>query len=145
MVGVHDGDTLTGLTTDRRQVKVRLEGIDAPELGQPFGKAAKRALSGKAFGRSAEIVVAGRDQYGRVVARVTVDGLDIGTALVREGYAWCDPRFNHDSRLVALEGTARGSKVGLWADRDPTPPWEFRSHRGKKGADSKPSGRWFWW
>jgi endonuclease YncB( thermonuclease family) len=56
VVGVHDGDTLTGLTVDHHQVKVRLEGIDAPELGQPFGKAAKRALSEKAFGNGVKIM-----------------------------------------------------------------------------------------
>jgi len=44
VVGVHDGDTLTALTDDKRQLKVRLHGIDAPELGQPFGQASKRAL-----------------------------------------------------------------------------------------------------
>jgi len=49
-VVVHDGDALTALTDDKRQLKVRLHGIDAPELGQPFGQALKRALSDLAIG-----------------------------------------------------------------------------------------------
>ena len=151
VVGVHDGDTLTGLTVDRQQVKVRLEGIDAPELGQPFGKAAKRALSEKAFGNGAKIIVASHDQYGRVVGHVTVNGRDVGKDLVREGFAWCDPRFNHDKTLAADEQGARHSKAGLWADKAPTPPWEYRKHRERKVEPTEPvaSARgwsWFrWW
>jgi micrococcal nuclease len=151
VVGVHDGDTLTGLTVDHHQVKVRLEGIDAPELGQPFGKAAKRALSEKAFGNGAKIIVASHDQYGRVVGHVTVNGRDVGKDLVREGFAWCDPRFNHDKTLVADEQAARRTKAGLWAEKSPTPPWEYRKHRERKVEPTEPaaSGRgwsWFrWW
>ena len=51
VVGVHDGDTITALTDDKRQLKVRLHGIDAPELGQPFGQASKRALSSVRWSR----------------------------------------------------------------------------------------------
>jgi micrococcal nuclease len=51
VVGVHDGDTITALTDDKRQLKVRLHGIDAPELGQPFGQASKRAMSDLVFGK----------------------------------------------------------------------------------------------
>jgi micrococcal nuclease len=147
VVGVHDGDTLTGLTVDHHQVKVRLEGIDAPELGQPFGKAAKRALSEKAFGNGAKIIVASHDQYGRVVGHVTVNGRDVGKDLVREGFAWCDPRFNHDKSLVAIEQGARRSRVGLWADKAPTPPWEYRKHRERKSEPTEPAasaGGWSW-
>lgn len=151
VVGVHDGDTLTGLTVDRQQVKVRLEGIDAPELGQPFGKAAKRALSEKAFGHSGKITVVSHDQYGRVVGHVTVSGHDVGKDLVREGFAWCDPRFNHDKTLAAVEQGARHSKAGLWAEKSPTPPWEYRKHRERKSKPSDPAASargwsWFrWW
>ena len=146
VVGVHDGDTLTGLTVDRQQVKVRLEGIDAPELGQPFGKAAKRALSEKAFGNGAKIIVASHDQYGRVVGHVTVNGRDVGKDLVREGFAWCDPRFNHDKTLAADEQGARHSKAGLWADKAPTPPWEYRKHRERKvePTDAASTRGWSW-
>ena len=147
VVGVHDGDTLTGLTADHLQVKVRLDGIDAPELGQPFGKAAKRALSEKAFGHGAKVIVTSHDQYGRLVGHVTVNDHDVGKDLVREGFAWCDPRFNHDKSLIAIEQGARRSRVGLWADKAPTPPWEYRKHRERKSEPTEPvasAGGWSW-
>ena len=62
VVGVHDGDTLTALTADRTQLKVRLHGIDAPELGQPFGQASKRALSGLVFGKQVTLHTTGTDR-----------------------------------------------------------------------------------
>lgn len=151
VVGVHDGDSLTGLTADRQQLKIRLDGVDAPELGQPFGKAAKRALSEKVFGRKATVAVKGHDLYGRLVGQVTIDGRDVARELVREGYAWCDPRFNHDATLAGLEQAARRAKAGLWADSSPTPPWDHRKARaGKVGAPTPkaPEGGagWFrWW
>lgn len=49
VVGVHDGDTLTLLVAGNRPVKVRLAGMDAPELNQPYGQQAKQALSALAF------------------------------------------------------------------------------------------------
>ncbi|MFM7074936.1 MAG: thermonuclease family protein, partial [Planctomycetaceae bacterium] len=134
VVGVHDGDSLTGLTADRQQIKIRLDGIDAPELGQPFGKAAKRALSEKIFGRQVVVVVKGHDLYGRLVGKVTLEGRDVGRELVREGFAWRDPRFDHDAALAGLEQSARRAKAGLWADRSPTAPWDHRKARAGKGG-----------
>jgi len=146
VVGVHDGDTLTGLTGGREQLKVRLEGIDAPELGQPFGRVAKRALSDKVFGKNVEIVTTHRDLYGRVVGRALVGGRDIGEELVREGSAWHATTFSHDQRLAAAEARARRARAGLWADRSPEPPWEFRKQREKKRAEPEKSETegWFW-
>lgn len=146
VVGVHDGDTLTGLTSGREQIKVRLEGIDAPELGQPFGRVAKRALSDKVFGKTVEIVTSRRDLYGRVVGQAIIGGRDVGEELVREGSAWHATNFSHDKRLAAAEARARRARAGLWADRSPEPPWEFRKQREKKRDEpEKPGpGGWFW-
>ncbi|MGI9459091.1 MAG: thermonuclease family protein [Pirellulales bacterium] len=69
VVGVHDGDTLT-LRTEDETLKVRLSGIDTPELGQPFGNNAKQALSGMAFGKSVTISSTGKDRYGRTLGTV---------------------------------------------------------------------------
>lgn len=63
VVGVHDGDALTLLVEGNRQVKVRLAGIDAPELSQPYGQKAKQTLSALAFGKEARVESAGPDKY----------------------------------------------------------------------------------
>ena len=63
VVGVSDGDTLTVLTDGRKRIKVRLEGIDAPETGQAFGNNAKQALSELVFGKTVRIVVSTTDDY----------------------------------------------------------------------------------
>ncbi len=62
VVGVHDGDTLTGLNDQKEQVKVRLDAIDAPELGQPFGRSSKKALSDKVFGKDVVVTVKTKKQ-----------------------------------------------------------------------------------
>ena len=149
VVGVHDGDTLTGLTSGREQIKVRLEGIDAPELGQPYGRAAKRALSDRVFGKQVSILTTHRDLYGRVVGRVLQVDRDVGVEMVREGFAWHATHFSHDKQLAAAEAAARRARAGLWADGSPEPPWEFRKHRGHDPSEPKKEtrgwfGGWFW-
>ena len=130
VVAVHDGDTLTVLA-ERRRMRVRLTDIDAPELGQPFGKRAKAALSDLCFGKRAEIEIRGHDRYERTLARVKCDGRDANAEQVRLGYAWVYTRYAAaDSPLYALEFDAREARRGLWSVREPTPPWEWRQrHR----------------
>jgi endonuclease YncB( thermonuclease family) len=70
VVGVTDGDTITVLTASKRQEKVRLEGIDAPESAQPFGTQAKKALSELVFGKDVDLHLTARDRYGRFLAHV---------------------------------------------------------------------------
>ena len=67
VVGISDGDTLTILDSDRRQHKVRLAGIDAPEKSQAFGQASKTSLSEQAFGRDVVVVWDKQDRYGRII------------------------------------------------------------------------------
>jgi len=126
VVGVTDGDTLTVLV-DRRPVKVRLHGIDAPEKAQAFGARSKQALSTLAFGKDAAVDVRDTDRYGRLVAVVTVAGRNVNREQVRAGMAWWYRKYAPDDReLQALEADARKARRGLWADRAPVPPWEFR-------------------
>src|SRR5260221_14155880 len=72
VVGVTDGDTITVLDAEKHQHKVRLEGIDAPESGQPFGTQAKKALSDKVFGKEVSVKETGKDKYGRTLGHVYV-------------------------------------------------------------------------
>jgi len=85
VVGVSDGDTLTLLTADKQQVKVRLGEIDTPESRQPYGERAKQALSALAFGKEARVVVQDTDKYGRTVGRVYVGTVDVNAEMVRQG------------------------------------------------------------
>jgi len=140
VVGIADGDTITVLRDGRDQVKIRLYGIDAPESGQPFGKASKQNLSSMVYGESVQVEVMDTDRYGRTVARIFVEEEDVNGAQLRAGYAWLYRQYCKSwvcGEWVGLETEARSSQVGLWADKDPVPPWQWR--RDKKGASTS----WF--
>ncbi|MCB1918655.1 MAG: thermonuclease family protein [Candidatus Competibacteraceae bacterium] len=127
VVGVHDGDTLT-LLVGVRQVKVRLAGIDAPELKQPYGQKAKQALSDWAYGKAARIESAGPDRYGRTLGTVFVGAVNVNAALVEQGAAWVYRRYPHPPELEVLEAQAQAAKRGLWGLQSDQrcSPWDWR-------------------
>ena len=130
VVKIADGDTLTLLTPSNQQVKIRLAGIDTPEKKQPFGNKAKQALSNLAFQKQALVEIETKDRYGRTIGVVFVDGLNVNAELVKQGMAWVYRKYTDDKRLYALESEAKQAKRGLWLDKKPIPPWEWR--RGKR-------------
>jgi endonuclease YncB( thermonuclease family) len=135
VVSVHDGDTLTVLI-DRRQVRVRLTDIDAPELGQPFGTRSRQSLSDLCFGKTAALDVRGQDRYQRTLAHVTCAGMDANSEQVRRGYAWTFVRYARPGTpLLALENEARAAHRGLWQDSAPISPWDWRRN-GQQRAPS---------
>jgi len=125
VVGVHDGDTITVLR-DRQRIRVRLHGIDCPELGQAFGRPAKRLTSSLVFNQVVHLLPRDVDRYGRLVADVFAGHTEVNLELVRRGLAWHYTRHSSDPRLAAAERTARTGRLGLWADAHPTPPWDWR-------------------
>jgi micrococcal nuclease len=125
VVGVHDGDTVT-LLVEKRTYKVRLDRIDAPEIGQDFGTQSKKALSEKVFGKLVRVVTSGKDRYGRVLGTIWVDDQPVNRQLVAEGWAWHYKEFSNDKTLAEAEDRAKEAKAGLWAGKDPTPPWDWR-------------------
>jgi endonuclease YncB( thermonuclease family) len=130
VVGVHDGDTLTLLVDGNREVKVRLDGIDAPELGQPFGKNAKAALSATVFEKTVTVKVGTTDRYGRTVGRIFLNGQNVNLGMVRSGLAWWYRQYaSKDEALEIAEEYAKTRKEGLWADPQPIAPWEWRKKR----------------
>jgi micrococcal nuclease len=134
VVGVHDGDTITGLDDSKTQFKIRLDAIDAPELGQPFGQASKKALSEKVFGKDVVVIAKTKDKYGRTVGHVMIDGRDVNLEMLEDGMAWHYEKYDHNKRLREAEKSARAAKMGLWADGDAVPPWDWRKehqHHGK--------------
>ncbi len=125
VVGVYDGDTVTCLDEAGLQQKVRLAGIDAPESSQDYGRTSREALAGMVFGRTVEVVDAGRDANGTSLGRLFVDGQDVNRQLVATGNAWADPSAV-DPSLAASQADAQSKGLGLWAQPNPTPPWNYR-------------------
>ena len=127
VVSIADGDTFTGLTTDNKQVKCRIYGIDAPEKKQAFGNRSKQTLSALIFGDQVHIKIQNKDRYRRAVVWVfTVEGKDVSAEMLKAGMAWHYKKYSKDSVYAELENIARQQKVGLWADKNPVPPWEYR-------------------
>ena len=129
VVGISDGDTLTarcGQPGAYEQIKVRLAEIDAPEKRQPFGQRSRQHLADLCFEKQAEIRPTARDRYGRTVARVTCAGQDVNAAQVRDGMAWAYTKYLTDAGIAKLEQGARAAHRGLWADKEPVAPWEWR-------------------
>ncbi len=132
LVRVLDGDSLIVRDARGGEVEIRIHGIDAPERRQPYSNASRRALSERLS--EAELVVEPytRDRYDRVVAKLTVDGRDLGLEQIEAGLAWhykqyAEEQSRKDRQLyAAAEDRARTGRLGLWADREPVPPWEFR-------------------
>lgn len=131
VVGVQDGDSLVVLR-DGRQAKVRLHGVDAPEGRQAFGSVCKRVLSNLVFGKTVGVRVVNIDRYKRSVARVTVDGIDVGLEVIRAGCAWHYTQYSDEAAYAAAEQDARRARRGLWQDRAPVAPWEFRRRRSAR-------------
>jgi len=132
-MAVHDGDTLTILDGHRQQHRVRLSGVDAPEGGQPFGKAACSALVKIAKGKQAKVQCHTNDRYRREVCIVTIGGVDAGKRQVERGLSWVFTRYAPTLPATALasyqvgDGTARAVRIGLWADDAPAAPWVWRT------------------
>jgi endonuclease YncB( thermonuclease family) len=145
VVGVSDGDTITVLDAGKTQHKIRIDGIDAPESGQPFGQRAKESLSGLAFGKDADAHCPKTDRYGRRVCRVLVDGVDVGLEQIRRGMAWHFKRYEREqsaqdrAAYAQAEQEARAGRAGLWRDAGPLPPWEWRA--ASAGRQSAPRGQ----
>lgn len=128
VIGIQDGDSLT-LLEQQRPLKVRLAFVDAPEKSQDHGMQARKSLSDLCFGRDAQYRTVDTDRYGRTVAEVICDGVNVNRAQVARGYAWVYTLYNRDAGLPGVEAKARQEKLGLWRDDHPTPPWEYRRTR----------------
>lgn len=139
VVGVHDGDTFTCLTSAKKQIKVRMAEIDTPESKQPYGTRSQQALSGLVFQKQVSLKVQDTDRYGRTVARAYVGETDINAELVRQGAAWVYRQYSKDKSLLAQESQAKAAKRGLWAlpESERVPPWEWR----KMSADQRQAKR----
>ena len=128
---VADGDTVWVLPdAGGAPRKLRIDGIDAPEACQPGGPAARQALAGMAMDRRVQVTVKRHDDYGRGLARIRLDGQDLGARLVREGHAWSYRYRRNPGPYVAEEKEARTQRRGLFSQAAPEKPRQFRSRHG---------------
>lgn len=137
VVGITDGDTLT-ILDHRQRIRIRLAAIDAPERRQPYGQRARQSLADLCYGKEAEYLPETVDQYGRTVATVFCDGVDVSLAQLERGFAWVSPRYREDLNLLSLEHSARADRRGLWRGPRYVPPWVWRKREQKAreaGAD----------
>jgi endonuclease YncB( thermonuclease family) len=126
VVAIADGDTLTLLDGSNEQRRIRLAGIDAPEKGQAFGTKAREDLAAKLFRQTVRVDVIDVDRYHREVGRIYLGERFINMEMVRDGFAWRYVQYDKPGEFTAAEDDARAHRRGLWADPNPTPPWEWR-------------------
>lgn len=131
---VIDGDTVWLAQPGRgKPVKVRINGIDAPEICQTGGVAARDALAGKVLGKSVQIAVPksrSRDDYGRVLGTLELNGEDIGRWMVRNGQAWSYSYKGRPGVYASEQWLARQAGRGLFATRRAEEPRNFRKRNG---------------
>jgi endonuclease YncB( thermonuclease family) len=143
VVSIADGATLTVLDARNQQHRIRIAGIDAPENTQPFGQKSKANLSMMAFNRDVEIIGNKLDRYGRVVGKVMVADLtcnmpqcpkshDAGLLQIAAGMAWWYKQYAREQMpkdredYEVAEFQAKSQRLGLWRDKNPIPPWQWR-------------------
>jgi endonuclease YncB( thermonuclease family) len=132
VVSVADGDTVTVLDAQKTQHKIRLQGIDAPERGQAYGNKSKQSLNEMVQGKEVTVEYQKKDKYGRVVGKVLLNKIDVCLEQVKRGMAWhykqyANEQLYDDQETYSLaEQQAKAELIGLWRDKQPVPPWEFR-------------------
>ncbi|HEY0297361.1 MAG TPA: thermonuclease family protein [Bordetella sp.] len=138
IVKVADGDTVTLLTDERQQHRIRLDSIDSPEAshgadepGQPFAEAARQNLAALVAGKHLTARCYETDQYRRdVCALMLDDGSSANRAQVAGGYAWAytarHGAYLRDGAMPALQRQARQAGLGLWARPGAGEPWKWR-------------------
>jgi micrococcal nuclease len=141
IIGVTDGDTVK-ILIDNKTLNVRLDGIDAPESGQPFGNRARQELSSLVFGQTVIVQKTGEDRFQRVLGVIFKNKTSINAKLIEDGFAWHYKEYSKDRQLAELEHNARQAKRGLWSDPNPIAPWDYRQFKRTPRASKGTSEYW---
>ena len=128
---VTDGDSLWLTPADGKPIEVRLRDIDAPEICQPWGEDARKALAELALNKVATLQISSRDSYGRAVGALLIEDLNVSRYMVENGHAW-SVRTRHDQGpLVKQERMARALARGLHGLPGAMQPKDFRQTHGR--------------
>ena len=135
VVAVADGDTVTLLDARLRRHQIRLLGIDAPEKDQAYGLQSRANLAQQVFGRQVVADCRQTDRYHRKVCLIEIDGQDVNLAQIEAGLAWHYKSYTREQKLTerlqyaTAETQARLARRGLWSQRAPLAPWDYRAQR----------------
>ncbi len=128
VIGVKDGDTVVVLDSLNNQTTLRLAEVDCPEKSQPFGTKAKQFTSDQIYLKTIKYVVTDTDRYGRSIAMIYYDTDDkyLSAEIIKAGMGWHYKRYSTSKELALFEENAKKNKVGLWIDKNPIAPSEWR-------------------
>ena len=128
VVKVIDGDTVDILTQKKQKIRVRLLDIDAPESRQAYGNASRKYLASLIAGKNVFVQESNKDIYQRTLGTIYLAKININAKMVANGFAWAY-RYKgvvKNKYMLKLESKAKQNKKGLWKDKHPIAPWEFR-------------------
>ena len=130
---VQDGDSMIVCCERNNSFTIRLKDIDAPEREQPFAKKSREFMQELVMNKPIRLIGDKRDQYGRMLVDLVVDGQSVNELMISEGMAW-RWRYSKSKKLKELEESAREAKKGLWAlpESQRVEPWEWRKQQKRK-------------
>lgn len=133
VIRVSDGDTIL-IQSGSQKIRVRMYGIDAPELKQKYGEESKKYLEKRIMDKNVDIKVINQDQYGRKVGKVFYKNKDINLEMLETGNAWFyEYHAKHEKDYRKAVKNAKEQKLGLWKDKNPQNPRNFRLDHRREG------------
>ena len=130
VVKCHDGDTCT-IQTKEGKYSLRLWGIDAPEIKQPYGVKSREYLKKLVLNKRVKVVLTGSGSWGRKVGRLYVGRKDVCSEMVKLGLAWDSPKYSK-GKYSHQQNSAQKKRRGLWKDSNSQPPWDYRAGKRRK-------------
>ena len=127
---VSDGDTVILLDSKKKKHRVRLNGIDCPELKQRYGSDATRFVEKLCKDKAVTVEVVGRDQYKRVLGVLISGGKNVNEELLRNGLAW-QYKHNKNPKYTTLSDEAKRMKLNIWSEDSPIAPWDWRNKQNQ--------------
>lgn len=135
VISIPDGDTLNVINSRNKKIKIRLYGIDAPETKQKYGQASRDYLRQLVKNKKLTYKIRSKDDYGRVVATLYGNNQDLNYEMIKAGWAWHYKHYYKSKKYADAEKNARNQKKGLWKDKKPQAPWDFRRENKSNNND----------